>query len=149
MYQTFLEQGNHEFKRGKYRAALNSYSKAIARNPQLVEAHYGCGLAAEKLGKHKLAQDCFTTVVRLKAKSPSNEEISSTLMKELSSPREANRDESSQQSAFGGIAVFFFLVTMILRTVAIIGYISDQSSFDSQPEINSEATESVLFKTDS
>ena len=66
MYQAFLEQGNYEFRQGKYREAINSYSKAIARNPQSVEAHYGCGLAAEKLGRQELAQDCFTVVVKLK-----------------------------------------------------------------------------------
>lgn len=36
--------------------------------PQSVAAYYGYGLAAEKFGKQDLAQDCFTTVVKLKSK---------------------------------------------------------------------------------
>ncbi|NJL52982.1 MAG: hypothetical protein HC930_13670 [Hydrococcus sp. SU_1_0] len=44
-------------------------SKAIALSPQSIEAHYYCGLAAEKLGRHTIAQDCYTTVVKLRSSS--------------------------------------------------------------------------------
>lgn len=70
MERAFLEQGNYEFSQGKYRAAIKSYRQAIARNPQLIEAHYGCGLAAEKLGRYGLAKECFNTVIKLKAQPP-------------------------------------------------------------------------------
>ena len=143
MYQAFLEQGNYEFRQGKYREAINSYSKAIARNPQSVEAHYGYGLAAEKLGRQGLAQDCFSTVVKLKSKLYSDEVIllkpptleTNSLLKADGNPPE--------NSVMAGIGLCLFLLTMMLRTVVFISYVADRDNSHSKPHINTQMTESV------
>jgi tetratricopeptide (TPR) repeat protein len=144
MFDIYFQQGNHEFKHGKYRAALNSYSKAIALQPQSIEAHYACGLAAEKLGKHKLAQDFYTTVVKLKTRADSDSAI---LLKppttETTQSEKYDNSASPKNSVFGGITLCFFLMNFVLQIVASINYIVDRPSFHSQPQIDSNAIESV------
>lgn len=144
MERAFLEQGNHELKQGKYQAAINSFKNAIARHPQLVEAHYGCGLAAEKLGRHKLAQDCFTTVVKLKSKPTDEIIFSKSPTIETTSSLEADSNASQENSVMAGITLFLFLLTMMLRTVVFIGYIADRPSSHSKPHVNSQAVESMV-----
>lgn len=144
MERAFLEQGDYEFRQGKYQAAVSSYRQAIARNPQSIEAHYSCGLAAEKLGRQQLAQECFTSVVKLRAESDSdNIVLSDPSAIETTSRTEVNGDKPQANSVLAGIGFCCFLLTVILRTVVFIGYVAEQTTSHSSPHVNSQAAEVI------
>lgn len=139
MERAFLKQGNHEFKQGKYRAAIKNFNNAIARNPQSVEAYYRCGLAAEKLGRQELAQNCFTEVVKLKSAGESTEAIALTPLTTKTTSLKTDSNSSQGNSIAAKFTLFCILLTMILRTFAFISYLGDQPSSNLKSYVNYKA----------
>lgn len=134
--KAFLEQGKHEFRQGKYLAAIDSYKKACDRNPSLIEAYYGCGLAAEKLGKQTLARDCSAMVAKLKAESSENETIPRLSIKQELITLESQGDKSPTFSSWGEGILYFLLALIVLLTPTAILYIAEELSSHDGLEIN-------------
>ena len=138
MYQKFLEQGNYEFKQGKYKSAINSYELAIACNPQSIEAYYGCGLAAEKIGKQTLARDCSTTVAKLEAECLTNASIPRLSINEKLIILETQRDKSQIYSSFGERILYLILVLIVAFAPSAICYVAQEIFSQDRPEIDSQ-----------
>ena len=150
MYQTFLEQGNNEFEQGKYRAAIKSYRQAIARNSQLVEAYYKCGLAAKKLGKEQLAYECLATVIELEAQ-PSPDLVLRASIIEKSISNKIHQNTSQSQFSLP-ISLLISLLGLIVHINApvIADFLGKRHIiFHGQPQNNSETVlNSVEQKSD-
>lgn len=69
MSNKYFEKANIELKRGQYKKAIKTYAKAIESNPQMVSAYYNSGLAAQNLGRKRLASDYFHIATQLKSNS--------------------------------------------------------------------------------
>ena len=58
-FDAYLQLGVIHFEQRDYRAAADAYTKAIAADPELGEAHYRLGVAYDRLGEHEKAQQEF------------------------------------------------------------------------------------------
>lgn len=69
MSNKYFDKANTELEKGQYKKAIKTYAKAIESDPQMISAYYNSGLAAQNLGRKRLASDYFYIATQLKNKS--------------------------------------------------------------------------------
>ena len=63
--QNALKRGDDLYSQGRFIAAVGSYDKAIAQDPDNINAHYKKGLALYAHGNYAGALKCYYKVVGL------------------------------------------------------------------------------------